>query len=608
MDRAGATFDAALEASKVKELSLSIVGSGGDGAVAAGDILSMSCAREGLHVIKTEAYGPQIRGGESSCTVRISATPIYAQSDAVDVLVVFSWADFARFRNEIVLDPNAIAFYEEKDAVPEAMKGFTLVPVPFTAASREAGAANGKNVLALGLIAATFGLPLEAVRSALKKRFGKKTEAVVEANLKAFDRGVEIAGTVSSGAGKLDYKPGTAKLLMAGNEASAVAALDAGCTFFAGYPITPSSEVLHFLAEWLPRTGGTFLQTEDELAAIGAVVGASFAGAKSMTATSGPGLSLMSEMLGLSSMAEVPSVIVNVQRGGPSTGLPTKSEQSDLMHTVFGGHGDTPRAAIACTDVTDSYHCTVEAFNIAEEFQLPVIVLTEQSIAQARQTVDAGDLKHEVVERRLATAEELEDYKRYKDTPSGVSPMSVPGMVGGMYQTNGLEHDEYGSPNSMYITHERMNAKRHRKLDAIAEKYSLFYRFGPAEADLGILCWGASTGPVREAVEALTAAGKKVAAFVPRMIMPLPVAELEKFIASCRQLLVVELSYSEQFYRYLRTEMDMPAGTTHVYARSGAKALGVSEVIEQVDRVLGGAKAGRTRAVVGQQVEEVLSE
>ncbi|HVS33071.1 MAG TPA: 2-oxoacid:acceptor oxidoreductase subunit alpha [Thermoanaerobaculia bacterium] len=568
-----------------RELAVSIVGAGGDGAVAAGDILSMACARDGLHVIKTEAYGPQIRGGESSCTVRISSERIFAQADLVDALVVFSWADFARFRSEITPAPDAVIFHEEKDAPPADLSGCTLVPIPFTTLAREAGAPSGKNVLALGMISAALGLPADSVRSAVQHRFGKKTAAVVEANMKAFDRGAEIATTITAVTKKLTYTPGPARLLMSGNETSAVAAVDAGCRFFAGYPITPSSEILHFLGEWLPRIGGTCLQTEDELAAIGAVVGASFTGVKSMTATSGPGLSLMAEMIGLSSMSEVPSVIVNVQRGGPSTGIPTKSEQSDLLHTVFASHGDTPRAVIACSDVEDSYHATVDAFNIAEEFQLPVIVLSDQSIAQRRETLDESALAHEVRDRRLATPDELTDYLRYRVTADGVSPMSVPGMVGGMYQTNGLEHDEQGRPSSMFVTHEAMNAKRYRKLDAIAKRYPLFRRFGPADADLGILCWGSAAGPVREALEKLNTSGLRVAAFVPQMIMPLPKEALEQFVAGCRELLVVELSYSAQFYQYLRTQIDLPK-STHVFARSGGKSLGVHEIIEQVARAL----------------------
>lgn len=553
------------------ELSLSIVGAGGDGAVAAGDILSMACAREGLHVIKTEAYGPQIRGGESSCTVRISAAPIHAQADTIDALVVFSWADFARFRAEIQLRDDTLILCDEKDAPPPDLKAIAL---PF---AEQRGA---KNIFALGVLSATFGLPADAVREAVRGRFRKKTAEVIEANVKAFDAGLGVMVT----ARKLDYVKSEPRLLMAGNEASALGAIEAGCRFFAGYPITPSSEILHFLSEWLPRIGGKCLQTEDELAAIGAVVGASFAGAKAMTATSGPGLSLMSEMIGLSAMAEVPSVIVNVQRGGPSTGIPTKSEQSDLFHAVFGSHGDTTRVVLACTDVEDSFHTTVEGFNIAEEFQLPVLILSEQSIAQSKQTIDGSALVHSVVDRTIAN--ELEDYKRYRITDDGISPMSVPGMKGGEYQTNGLEHDEYGGPSSMFTTHEVMNAKRYRKLDAIARKYRLFAHYGADEADLGILCWGSSFGVVREAVDRLnTPNGLRVAVFAPRILAPLPKHEIERFVASSGELLILELSAAAQFHKYLRTEIDLPRERTHVYARSGGKNLTVSEVIDEVQRI-----------------------
>ena len=571
------------------ELSVSIVGAGGDGAVAAGDILSVACAREGLNAIKTEAYGPQIRGGESSCAVRISATPIHAQADQLDALVVFSWADFARFRAELALAPDAIVFYEEKDPPPEDMKGTRLVPIGFSEIASSGGARTGKNIVALGLLA-SFGLPADAMRKAIRGRFVKKGEAVIDANLKAFDAGIEKGVELLLGAKQLEYVPSEPKLLMSGNEASAIGAIEAGCRFFAGYPITPSSEILHYLSEWLPRLGGSCLQTEDELAAIGAVVGGSFAGKKSMTATSGPGLSLMSEMLGLASMAEVPAVIVNVQRGGPSTGLPTKSEQSDLWHALYGGHGDTPRVVLACTTVEDSFHTTIDGFNIAEEFQVPVIVLSEQSIAQRRETLEAKSLTHEVIDRRLAVEGELADYRRYKVTDDGVSPMSVPGMKGGVYQTNGLEHDERGRPSSMYTMHEKMNAKRWRKMDAIAKKYRLFERFGPEKPDLGILCWGSSAAVVREAVDRLTARGHRVAAFSPRILMPLPVEEVQAFADAAKKILVVELSFAGQFAKYLRAEVDLPRGKTDLYARSGGKNMTVTEVVEQARQALKAVK------------------
>jgi 2-oxoglutarate ferredoxin oxidoreductase subunit alpha len=501
----------------MQEITLSIVGSGGDGAVVAGDILAMACAGRGLHVIKTEAYGPQIRGGESSCTVRISASPIAAQADRIDALVVMSWEDFARFRSELTLARDAIVFYSEGDTPPDDITQ-TKVAVPFEKLP--------KNMFALGIVSAMYGMPLDGVRAAIRQRFGKKAQTVVETNLQAFDRGIAFADTLPKK--PIAYSVAAPRLLMSGNEASAFGAVHAGCSFFAGYPITPSSEILHFMAEWLPRLGGTSLQTEDELSAIGAVVGASFAGAKAMTATSGPGLSLMAEMLGLSSIAEIPAVIVNVQRGGPSTGIPTKSEQSDLLHSVFASHGDTPRVVIAPCDVEDSFHATVEAFNIAEEYQVPVIVLSDQLIAQRRETIDAESLVHDVRGRRVAEIGD-QPYRRYAETADGVSPMSIPGQAGGVYQTNGLEHDERGRPSAMYVMHEKMNAKRYRKLEAIADRYRLFRRAGAEKPRLGILCWGSSFGVVREA----TASMPDVGVFAPRILAPLCSQDIQEFVDGC---------------------------------------------------------------------------
>jgi 2-oxoglutarate ferredoxin oxidoreductase subunit alpha len=571
----------------MRELTLAFVGAGGDGAVAIGDIVASACASKGLHVLKTEAYGPQIRGGESSSTVRVSSEPIHAQADAVDVLVVFSWADFARFRDEITLADHAVIFHEAADEPPSTIGSRSCYPVRFTALTREAGAAGAKNVLAAGLIGAALGLPLDAIRGAISKRFAKKAPAVIENNLRVFDRGVLEAKNLAVRAENLEYEWGSPKLMMSGNEATAFAAIHAGCRFFAGYPITPSSEVLHFLGEWLPKLGGSTLQTEDELSAIGAVIGASFAGKKAMTATSGPGLSLMAELLGLASIAELPLVIANVQRGGPSTGLPTKSEQSDLLHALFASHGDTPRVVIACSDVAESFHATVDAFNIAEEYQLPVILLTDQSIAQRRQTIDEASLQHPVRERLLVTGDDLgENYLRYRDTSNGISPMSAPGMTGGIYQTNGLEHDEDGRPSQSFQVHEKMNEKRYRKVAAVAERYRLFHRFGAEKPEVGILCWGSSVGVVREALQKMGSAAEGVGVFAPIMLAPLPQKDMQAFVDSCKSLLVVELSFSGQFHQYLRSQLDLPRKDTHVFSRSGGKALSTIEIINALQPIL----------------------
>ncbi len=560
----------------MNELTIAFVGSGGDGAVAAGDIIAGACAGEGLHVLKTEAYGPQIRGGESSAVVRVSTAPIHAQADCIDVLVVFRWEDFARFDNEMVLAPDAVIFHQTGDEPPAEFAGRSVHPIAFKGAA--------KNVMAIALLASLFGLPLEATRDAVTKRFAKKKQAVVDANLQAFDEGIAAAESITV-TKRLVYERSTPHLIMSGNEASAFGAIHAGCRFFAGYPITPSTEILQFLAVWLPKLRGTTLQTEDELAAIGAVIGASFAGVKSMTATSGPGLSLMAEMLGLASIAEVSAVIVNVQRGGPSTGIPTKSEQSDLLHSVFASHGDTPRVVIACSDVEESFHATVDAFNISEEFQIPVIVLTDQSIAQRRSTLDASALEHVVRDRTVAIMPSTDDYQRYRDTPSGVSPMAIPSTPGGMYQTNGLEHDALGRPNATFVVHEQMNAKRYRKLEGIVERYPLFRRFGAATPRLGVLCWGSTLGPMREALERM-GEDSGIGVFAPQLLMPLPAAPLQEFIDACDEVLIVELSYSAQFEKYLRGFVDFPRERTHVYKRSGGKNLTAAEIETELQRLL----------------------
>jgi 2-oxoglutarate ferredoxin oxidoreductase subunit alpha len=578
------------------DLTFAMVGSGGDGVVTMGDMMAQAGASVGLHVMKVEAYGPQIRGGESSCTVRISSSPIFAQGDLCDVMVIFNWADFGRFQGEIVAAQNAVILYEESDPTPredvELMLGVgdgaRWIPVPFIKLAKEsAGTALAKNIVTLGLMSELFRLPREKLLKAVEKRFSTKKKEVLEANIKGFEAGIQFAGTFNGQTAdkKLEYTPGDPMLLMSGNELSAVGALHAGCRFFAGYPITPSSEILHYLSEWMPKAGGYVVQTEDELSAIGAVIGSSFAGVKSMTATSGPGLALMTEMLGLATMAEIPVVIIDVQRGGPSTGLPTKSEQSDLWQALWGSHGDAPRVVLAPADVEDCFHTTVAAFNIAEEAQMPVIVLSDQFIAGRRETLSMLTLDHQAVGRQVPSAGELRGYKRYRDTKSGISPMTWPGMKGGEYQTNGLEHNEDGSPSNMFIVHEKMNAKRYRKLRTVRDKYSFFRQYGPDDADVGIICWGSSKGPVKEAVLKANGRGQKVSAFVPQLLYPFPYHEFQRYIRGVKDIIVVELSYSAQFYKYLQTFLELPQGHTFLFKRSGGKNLTVGEVEERLERV-----------------------
>ena len=257
-----------------------------------------------------------------------------------------------------------------------------------------------------------------------------------------------------------------------------------------------------------------------------------------------------------------------------------------MSRSVFGSHGDAPRVVLSCEDVESSFHATVDAFNIAEEFQIPVIVLSDQSIAQRRETVSLSNLQHEVKQRRVPTSEEMKDYRRYVETPSGVSPMSRPGVKDGVYQTNGLEHNEAGKPDSMFLTHEKMNAKRYRKLVPIRDQYHGFLRYGAEDAKVGVLCWGSSKGPVKEAVQRAALRGEKIAAFVPQVLYPFPKKQFEAFLASVDEVLVVEVSFAAQFYKYLHTFLDLPEGHTHLFKRSGGKNLEVVEVEEEIRKVL----------------------
>ena len=574
------------------DLTIGVVGSGGDGVVTAGEVLAGGAAREGVHCLMISAFGPQIRGGETSCTVRLrSDGAVHAQGDAVDVLAVLSWDDFRRFKSEIEVRPGGVVISDADDSVKEGEEpvasrdGIRFARVPFARLAKEkSGSALSKNMDTLGLLGQLLELPTGAMRGAIEKRYAKKP-TVRDANLKGFEAGIEHARGMNGGLAieRFAHTAGAPLLLLSGNEAVALGALYAGCRFFAGYPITPSTEILQFLSEWLPVYDGKFIQAEDELAALGLVIGASLAGTKAMTATSGPGLSLMSEMMGLAAMSEVPAVIVNVQRGGPATGIPTKSEQSDLFHAVFGGHGDLPRIVLGATDVGDCYAATVDAFNLAEEFQTPVVLLTDQFVGQRKEATAPLPTDLAVVNRRLPGADELGDgFLRYGASDDGISPMSVIGLRGGEYQTAGIEHDELGHPTSMFVLHEQMNAKRYRKLEGVAARVQTAVTLGPPRARVGVVAWGSSYGAVRDAIAAAGRQGIAARAFIPRLLAPFPAGELAEFLASVEKLVVVELSYAAQFDQYLRTVHPLPPDRI-VLKRSGGAHLRLSEVLAAIE-------------------------
>jgi 2-oxoglutarate ferredoxin oxidoreductase subunit alpha len=570
------------------DLLIGMAGAGGDGIVSAGESLITAAAIEGYHAVLTKSFGPQIRGGESSFRLRVSTDDVLTVNGELDVAVALNWDDFMRFGSELPVGAGTIVIYDAQhtgDIPLTAVRPREVVAAPIAQLARDiAGTDKAKNTVVLGLMAGWFGFTPDALIAGIRRKFAKKGDEVVERNERAFSAGLQYAADRPLSSARVLSRPAAAspKLLTDGNEMCGAAAIFAGCTFFGGYPITPSTEIMQYLGRELWKYGGVVFQAEDEIAGIGAVVGASFAGKKAMTATSGPGMSLKTEMLGLATIAELPLVCINVQRGGPSTGIPTKSEQSDLYQAVFSAHGDAVRPVLAPTSVADTFATTVDAFNIAEEYQTPVIVLSDGEIAQRKEVVDAIDTaRFRVVDRRKPSPPELENYTRFAVTESGVSPISQPGMAGGNYLASGIEHNEEGAPTAAGAIHARMNEKRIRKLAPLKARRDLFDVYGPADAPIGLVSWGSVSGVVREALAEAARRGITAKLIVPRLMYPVASQIYQEFFASVRVGMVIEQSHQGQLYRLLRMFVDLPR-TIESFARSGSNPFTPGELVGRI--------------------------
>ncbi|HVO10396.1 MAG TPA: 2-oxoacid:acceptor oxidoreductase subunit alpha [Vicinamibacteria bacterium] len=578
------------------DLVIGMAGSGGDGIVSAGDAMITAAALEGYHAVLTKSFGPQIRGGESSCRVRLSTRPVLSSGGLLDVAVALNWDDFLKFGAELPVGGRTTVVYDSASGVTSdklPLPGVTpweAIAVPIADMARKhAGTERAKNSVVLGLLAGWLGVGRDSLLAGLRKKFARKGAEVLQGNESAFAAGVQYAAehplreprALDAGAG-----PGQGKLVVDGNEMCAAAAIFAGCDFFAGYPITPSSEIMHFFGREVWKYGGVMVQAEDEIAGIGAVVGASFAGKKAMTATSGPGMSLKTEMLGLASIAELPLVCVNVQRGGPSTGIPTKSEQSDLFQACFSAHGDVVRPVLAPTSVADTFAMTVEAFNIAEKYQTPVVLLSDQEIAQRKETVDPVDTAAlTVVNRRRPTADELSKYERFKVTESGISPISHPGLPGGNYLASGIEHNERGAPTASGEVHARMNEKRIHKLDPLKRRRDLFVVEGDDQAPFALVAWGSLAGVAREALRLAHDQGIRAKLLVPKLVFPVAEEVYADFFRNVRSGFVIEQSHQGQLYRILRMYVNVPAGVQSL-ARSGSNPILPVAIVDRLCRLV----------------------
>jgi 2-oxoglutarate ferredoxin oxidoreductase subunit alpha len=433
-------------------------------------------------------------------------------------------------------------------------------------------------------------MPREAFHETIAGKFKGKAGAITEGNLKAFDAGYEEGQKTF----KLDFidlgptgKPEAGAVMMSGNQAIVRGCLDAGVETFFGYPITPATTILEMLAAQMPKRGGRVLQTEDEISAISAAIGASYAGARAATATSGPGLALMTEMMGLGVMAEVPVVIFVSQRGGPSTGMPTKTEQSDLNLALYGGSGDARRIVIAPTNVEGCYRCAGRAFELAEKYQTPVIVLLDLYLSNRLESFAGIGKTRFVLNMVKGFAERAPGgpYQRFALTEDLISPRAIPGEIGGIHTVTGLEHNQAGRPKDTPEIHMEMTEKRHRKLEPAIRHPDLTTskRFGDdGRVEVGVIAWGSTFGEALEAMYKARAEGIRCAAMKVVMLSPLPVEAIRRFCEDCDEVLVPELNYQGQFAHLL-------AGATgcrvHRFNQVAGRPMQVEDILLEIQRL-----------------------
>jgi len=531
----------------ISQLSWKIGGQQGEGVESTDRIFSTALNRLGYYLYGYRHFSSRIKGGHTNNKIRISTKPIRAISDDLDILVAFDQESIDLNAHELREGGVIVADAKFSPVVPEGVKA-RLFAVPITAIAEELGTSLMKNMVASGASWALLGLPIEVFNKAVEEEFGRKGPAIVEKNIEAVARGAkfvldEAGGPISTLA--LEPADGKQKLFMIGNEAIALGALAAGCRFMPAYPITPASEIMEYLIKKLPKFGGTVIQTEDEIAAVTMAIGANYGGVRAMTASAGPGLSLMMEAIGLAGMTETPVVIVNTMRGGPSTGLPTKQEQSDLNAMIYGTHGEIPKVVIQPSTIEECFYDTIEAFNISEKYQVPVIVLADLQLALGKQSCETLDYSKIVIERgnlvnEAAPVEDGKLFKRYEFTGDGVSPRVLPGVKNGIHHVTGVEHDQEGRPSESATNRKKMMDKRLHKLDNIQFTNPIKVDAPHETPDMLIIGMGSIGGTVDEARARLTADGISTNHATVRLIHPFPAKELAPYIEKAKKVVVIE--------------------------------------------------------------------
>ncbi|MDW7615489.1 2-oxoacid:acceptor oxidoreductase subunit alpha [Peribacillus simplex] len=546
----------------INQLSWKVGGQQGEGIESTGEIFCIALNRLGYYLYGYRHFSSRIKGGHTNNKIRVSTTETRAISDDLDILVAFDQETIDVNYKELHEGGIIIADAKFKPVCPEDTKA-ELYIVPFTEIAAELGTSLMKNMVAIGATCAVLGMEISVFNDVVDEIFGRKGEEIVKKNMEAITAGykaMEVMLGEKLGAMELEKADGQKRLFMIGNDAIALGAIAGGCRFMAAYPITPASEIMEYLIKKLPQLGGTVIQTEDEIAAATMAIGANYGGVRAITASAGPGLSLKMEAIGLAGITETPIVIVDTQRGGPSTGLPTKQEQSDLMAMIYGTHGEIPKIVMAPSTVEEAFYDTAEAFNLAEEYQCPVIVLSDLQLSLGKQTVQPLDYSRveirrgKLVDFEIEEAENKSYFKRYKVTEDGVSPRVVPGMKNGIHHVTGVEHDETGRPSETALNRKVQMDKRMRKLNNLTNTFQTpVYKNTPhEEADLLILGFNSTRGTIDEAIGRLETDGMKVNHAQIRLIHPFPADEVLSLVQSAKKVVVIENNATGQLANIIK--------------------------------------------------------
>ena len=583
-----------------KTLTLAIVGSGGAGVIVTGEMCLQAVAYSGGYGHLRKSFGPQIRGGESAAILTLSPSPLENTGEQCQCLFVLDWKNFDRFQDEIKLVEKPLIVIDEKaGACPASLEKYndSMITVAFSQLARENGSEK-VNAVFLGYIGYLLGLHTPSIKKAIEKRFSQKHAEFVALALANMESGYRYGEGEAPGQYALQLKNhGTSAWILSGNQGLAYGALNAGIRFVAAYPITPASDLLEWIAGHIEPLGGHLVQAEDELSAINMAIGGSYGGVPSMTATSGPGLSLMSEALGLAVTSEIPVVVMNVMRGGPSTGIPTKSEQSDFNLAVYGMHGDAPHVVIAPHSIGDTVVTGGWAVGLAEALQTVVIVLSDQRTGQSIEVLPPPREWQDKAQRLVRDSADGEDYYRYYDTASGISAMALPGDPGGIYTAEGLEHNQRGTPSPRNADHLQQLEKRQRKLLQFdfGEMATELHEAGHsaiAETDTTdclLICWGSITAATHEAAGQLVTQGVSSRILCLRLLSPLPEEQIKKQLNTAKAAYVVEQNHQGQLFHYIRSRINSPTPLASI-ARPGPVSISPAEIVSSVTNAANNGK------------------